>query len=454
MLKVFNPYSGKLVCELPYEEEKVLEGKMGLASSSYLAWRCVPLDERVSLVRGGLDYFRSAADKVASDITAQMGKPIRQARSEVKGLLARAEHMMEIAGDVLAADLLPESDGVIRRIEHEPHGVVLELAAWNYPLLIAVNVVVPALLAGNAVLLKHSARTPLCGVHFEKAFGGIGPGHLVQNLVLTHQQAARVIRDPRIDHVAFTGSVDGGHRVFKEAASRFVDTGLELGGKDPAYVAEDADMEQVVGGIVSGACYNAGQSCCAVERVYVHSSLHEDFVERAVAELDAYCLGDPMDEATTMGPLASVAALDLLELQIADAVARGARVLRGGGRGEGQFFQPTLIVDCPNDSAVMQEESFGPIVPVLRVEGDDEALGHMNDSRFGLTASVWTRDRDRAERFARLLEAGTVYQNRCDYLDPGLPWTGWKDSGKGSTLSRYGLLALTRRKSVYLSPGP
>jgi acyl-CoA reductase-like NAD-dependent aldehyde dehydrogenase len=450
MLKVFNPYSGELVCELEADEGEALEAKVNRAESASRAWRRASLGERMGLVRGGLEYFRSNAEAVARDITLQMGKPIRQAKREVEGLLERAEHMLEIAEVSLAPDVLPQQPGVVRRIEHVPHGVVLELAAWNYPLLIAVNVVVPALLAGNAVLLKHSARTPLCGKHFETAFGHMGPGHLVQNLILTHRDVAELIGDPRIGHVAFTGSVEGGHQVFAEASKRFLDTGLELGGKDPAYVAWDADLDLAAAGVASGACYNAGQSCCAVERVYVHTSRHDAFVERVHKELDRYRLGDPLKPATTMGPLASRGGLDVLERQVEDAVKRGARLLCGGRRGEGQFFPPTLLVDCPNSSSIMQEESFGPLVPVLRVADDDEAIGRMNDSRFGLTASVWTRDAERGERFAREVEAGTVYQNRCDHLDPAMPWTGWKDSGKGSTLSRYGFLDLTRRKSIYL----
>jgi acyl-CoA reductase-like NAD-dependent aldehyde dehydrogenase len=361
--------------------------------------------------------------------------------------------MLSIAEASLAPEVLPYEPAFHLRIEHEPLGVVLDIAAWNYPLLIAVNVVVPALLAGNAVLLKHSAKTPLAGVHFERAFASLPVPHLVTNLVLTHEETERLIQDERVDHVAFTGSVAGGRAVHRTAAQRFIDVGLELGGKDPAYVAEDADPDFAVANVVDGACYNAGQSCCAVERVYVHEKLAGWFLERAKKLVDEYVLGDPLDEKTTMGPLASAAALDVLEKQVADARKRGARVLAGGRRLEGArgpFFQPTLLADCPNESAVMQEESFGPLVPVLVVKDDDEALRHMNDSRYGLTASVWTRDRARAERFVRELEAGTVYQNRCDYLEPSLPWTGVKDSGKGSTLSRYGFYQLTRRKSVHL----
>ena len=450
-MKVLSPFSGETVCELAATTDAELEQILARARSTFAEWRRTPLAERKERVAAGVAWFRTHKNRVAEDITRQMGKPIAEARGEVDGMLERAEHMLAISADCLAPDILPEKSGFHRRIEHEPLGVVLDLAAWNYPLLIAVNVVVPALLAGNVVLLKHSAKTPLCGEHFAAAFPH------VTNLILSHEQTGALIRGGlggshgrSIDHVAFTGSVEGGRCVLQHAAhaDAFLDTGLELGGKDPAYVAEDADLDFVVPNVVEGACYNAGQSCCAVERVYVHHSLRDDFLACAQTILQAYRLGDPLDESTTMGPLASSNALSFLAEQVEDAVARGARLLFGGDRRD-PFFEPTLLADCPNDARVMQEESFGPLLPVLAVRDDEEALTHMNDSRFGLTASVWTRDRNRAERFARDLRAGTVYQNRCDYLDPALPWTGVGDSGKGSTLSRYGFLYLTRRKSIH-----
>jgi acyl-CoA reductase-like NAD-dependent aldehyde dehydrogenase len=370
----------------------------------------------------------------------------------------RARHMASIAEASLADVVLEPDNGRERRITRAPLGVVFSLPAWNYPLLTAVNVVIPAVLAGNAVVLKHSPRSPLCGAHFEHAFKAAGaPKGLVQALDCDHATSERIAGDARIDHVAFTGSVYGGHRIYAAAASkRFVEVGLELGGKDAAYVAADADLARAVSGIVDGACYNAGQSCCAVERAYVHRSLYEQFIEAALVELRAYVLGDPMASTTTLGPMAQPVQPAFIEAQVKEAVAHGARLLLGGHHtqveGKGRFFEPTLLADVPAAAQVMRLETFGPVLPVVAVDSDEEALALINDSDLGLTASVWTRDRERAARLARDLEVGTVYMNQCDALDPALPWTGVKDSGKGSTLSALGFAHLTRPKAWSFKP--
>ncbi len=433
-----------------------LECKLDGARSAFASWHRLPVDERVQRVNEGLAYFRDHAEEIAREITLQMGKPITEARGEVKTFFARAEYMVSIAKDTLAPEIVPAKPGFHLRIEQAPLGVVYDIAPWNYPLLTAVNVVVPALLAGNTVLLKHSPLTPLVGRHFERAFAQGTPSNLVTNLIVTNAQASRLVNDPRINYLAFTGSVATGTMVYRRAAARLLDVGLELGGKDPAYVAEDADLDFAVANIVDGACYNAGQSCCAVERVYVHRARYRDFLDRVHALLTQYRLGNPLDEQTTLGPLAQRDALRFLDSQVKDAVRRGARLLLGGKRltgTRGNFFAPTLLADVSNRAKVMQEESFGPLVPVAPVADDAEAITLMNDSRFGLTASVWTRDRERVERLARDLDVGTVFQNRCDYLDPSLPWTGARDSGIGSTLSRYGFYHLTRRKAMHLRSG-
>ncbi len=452
MLEVINPFDQSVAFQVLSDDATSLSRKLGAAVDAQEAWRHVAVGERVRLVRLGLERFLANGEAIAREVTLQMGKPIRESRNEIGSFKERAEYLLSIAEATLAPDVLPAKEGFERRIEHAPLGVVLNLAAWNYPLIIPENVVIPALLAGNAVLLKHSAKTPRCGQHFEEAFSTNLPPGLLGTLVLSHAETAALVRDTRIAHVAFTGSVEGGRAVHRAAADRFIDVGLELGGKDPAFIAADADLELAVAGIVDGACYNAGQSCCAVERAYVHESVYDEVLTRASAALAALKMGNPLDEDSTLGPLASRPALEFLEAQVKDALGRGARLITGGQRvpdTSANLFPPTLLVDVPNDAEVMQEESFGPILPIAKVASDDEAVQLMNDSRFGLTASVWTRDAGRAERFGRDLNAGTIYQNRCDYLDPALPWTGWGDSGKGSTLSPHGFFHLTRRKAIH-----
>ena len=450
-LQVINPYNRQVYTELAYDTDSQIAAKIATARETFAAWHRLPLEERMATVSRSLEYFRIHKDRIAEEISCQMGKPIVQSRNEFGGFFERAEHMLKIAPDSLAPDRLPPKEGFFRRIDHTPLGVVLDLAAWNYPLLIPVNIVVPALLAGNTVLIKHSAKTPLCGLHFEKAFSQSMPG-LVQNLIMTHDQTLKLIRNNPIDHVVFTGSVPGGREIYRSAANRLLDVGLELGGKDPAYVAEDADLDFSVANVVDGACYNAGQSCCAIERVYVHRKQYPAFIAGVREALDAYRMGDPLDDKTTLGPLASRSTLQLLDRQVSDALGRGAQVLAGGkalADATGNFYLPTLLTEVPNEAEAMQDESFGPLLPVCPVNNDREALKLMNDSRFGLTASVWTSDQERAEWFARRLHTGTVYQNRCDYLDPGLPWTGVGESGLGSSLSKYGFYHLTRRKSIH-----
>lgn len=452
-LVVTNPFNQDTVCELPYDTAGAVEDAVRRSHDAQRRWARIPLAERCQQVNAGLERFRAKAEQTALDVTRQMGKPIGQARGEFKTMCDRAEYMLSIAEETLRPDILPEKTPFVRRIEHAPLGVVFNIAAWNYPLLIPINVLAPALIAGNSVLLKHSAKTPLIGKHFADAFGELEIADLVINLTLTHEDTAKLIEHAGVDHVAFTGSVEGGREVYRHASKRFIDAGLELGGKDPAYVAEDADLDYAVANVVDGACYNAGQSCCAVERAYVHEKLYDTFLAKAKALLEQYVLGDPMSDSTSMGPLASRSAPDFLARQTEDAVRRGARLLTGGGKlagSAGNFFTPTLLAEVPNDADVMQEESFGPILPVLAVKSDDEAIRGMNDTRFGLTASIWTSSVERAERFGREVNAGTIYQNRCDYIDPSQPWTGWGESGKGSTMSKYGFFHLTKRKAIHL----
>jgi acyl-CoA reductase-like NAD-dependent aldehyde dehydrogenase len=453
-LSVDNPFTGDVACTVPLADEATVSATLDRARAAARAFRTSTVAERMAICERATAWMEANADAIAADISRMMGKPLGQAKGEVSGMAGRARHMIAIAEASLADVILPPKEGFERRIAKEPLGVVLDLPAWNYPLLTAVNAVIPAVLAGNAVIVKHSPRSPLCGAHFARAFAAAGaPANLVQSLDCDHPTSERIVGDERVDHVLFTGSVFGGHRIQEAASKRFLHVGLELGGNDPAYVAADCDFDKTVENIVDGAIYNAGQSCCAVERVYVHRSLYPRFVEACEPLVRAYVLGDPMDAKTTLGPIAQPNHPAELEQFVTDARAKGARVVAGGNRaqvgGKGRFFEATLIADVTPAMALLQRESFGPILPIAVVDSDEEALAQMNASRLGLTASVWTKDRDRAARLARDLEFGTVLMNRCDALDPALPWSGVKDSGRGVTLSSLGFDTLTRPKALH-----
>lgn len=402
-----------------------------------------------------LAEFEKAKDRIAADVTGQMGKPLKQAHGELKTLVARGRALVEMAPAALADVALPAAQGFAKSIRREPLGVVLVLAPWNYPLITAASGVFASVLSGNSVLLKHSDRTPLCADHYAQAFAAAGaPPGLVQALHADHDLVHKLIARPEVAHVVFTGSVPGGRLVYQTVSRRAnfpIDCTLELGGKDAAYVAADARLDEAVDGVVDGAMYNAGQSCCSVERVFVHESLYDAFVAKSVELASRYVLGDPRSDATTMGPIAQPRHIGFLESQVRDAVSKGASLLLGGRAttdkdGRGRFFQPTVLGKCAPHMNVMRLESFGPILAVSAVPSDEAAVAAINDSDFGLTASVWTASRERAEALAPRLNAGTVYMNRCDFLDPYLPWSGRKNSGKGLSLSHLAFHALTRTK--------
>jgi len=371
-------------------------------------------------------------------------------------MLERARHMVDVAQTALAdIDAGPKA-GFTRFVRREPLGVVFTIAAWNYPYLIAVNSVVPALMAGNAVVLKHSAQTPLCAERFAEAFAEAGlPEGVFQVLHLTHADTERVIGDSRIDFVAFTGSVAGGHAVQRAAAERFIGVGLELGGNDPAYVRADANFDHAVENLVDGAFFNSGQSCCGIGRVYVHASLYSRFVEAFVDLTNRYQLGSPIARETTLGPVVRTEAAQLIRKSISDAVRGGARALIDRSRFRSNeentpYLAPQVLVDVNHSMPIVQEEIFGPVVSIMSVDSDAQAVQLMNDSRYGLTACVWTADEDAALALGEQMQTGTWFMNRCDYLDPALAWVGVKDSGRGCTLSVVGYEHLTRPKSFHL----
>jgi acyl-CoA reductase-like NAD-dependent aldehyde dehydrogenase len=451
-LTVDNPFTTNPACELPLADWPDIERVLDAAREGARVAAASTLAERKQLVERAVQLLEQRSGQIASDISRMMGKPLSQAEGEIKGMAGRARTMIELADAGLAAIDAGGTDGVARSIHKLPLGVVLDLPAWNYPLLTAINVVAPAVLAGNAVIVKHSPRSPLVGKAFADAFRDAGADpRWVQSLDCSHELTEKMVGDERVDHVVFTGSVHGGRRISQAAAGRFLQIGYELGGSDAMYVAPDADLKRSVENLVDGAMYNAGQSCCAVERVYVHARHYTAFMEQARELAAAYVLGDPLQAATNMGPIAQPQHVEELEAMVRDAIRAGGQVLLGGKRtdvdGRGRFFQPTVIGNVPSDAQLMQNEQFGPILAVQRVDSDEQALARMNDSRFGLTAGVWTSDRQRAENFARQLRVGTVFQNRCDHVDPRLPWSGVGLSGRGHSLSVLGFDQLTRTRA-------
>jgi acyl-CoA reductase-like NAD-dependent aldehyde dehydrogenase len=454
--QTISPVDGSVYVERELASGAQIEAALAAAAQAQRTWRGVPLAERVALCGKLADAMVADTDAITQELSWQIGRPIRYSPGELRGFAERARFMLEVAPEALADLDVGEKPGFRRFIRHEPLGVVLVLAPWNYPLLTSVNAVIPALAAGNSVLLKHSDQTPLCAERYTQAARQLGlPAGLVQHLHCTHADVASMIGDPRVSFVAFTGSVAGGHAVVHAASERFVGVGLELGGKDPAYVRADADLGHAVENLVDGAFFNSGQSCCAVERIYVHRSLYQSFVDGFVALTKQYVLGNPLDPATTLGPLVRTRAADFVRAQIAQAVARGARALIderafSASKQGSPYLAPQVLVDVDHGMAVMSEESFGPVIGIMAVGSDDEALRLMNDSRYGLTASIWTRDEQAAVSLGDGLETGTVFMNRCDYLDPALAWSGVKDSGRGCTLSRLGYSYLTRPKSFHL----
>jgi acyl-CoA reductase-like NAD-dependent aldehyde dehydrogenase len=403
------------------------------------------------------EHMVAAKDRLGRDLTRQMGRPIRYTPGEIAGGLAeRTRRMVELAPAALADVAASDKPGFTRFVRKEPLGVVFVVAPWNYPYLTAVNAIVPALVAGNAVILKHSHQTPLVAEAFRDGLARAGlPDGVFQVLHLGHADTEALIGHPGVDFVAFTGSVQGGHAVTRAAKDRFIGLGLELGGKDPAYVRADCDLDHAVENLVDGAFFNSGQSCCGIERIYVHADVHDRFVDGFVALTNAYVLGDPLDPATTLGPMVRASAADFVRGQVADAVAAGARSLVDPRHFPADapgtpYLAPHVLVGVDHSMRVMTEESFGPVIGIMKVSSDEEAIRLMNDSAYGLTAAIWTSDEEAALSIGARVETGTWFMNRCDYLDPELAWTGVKDSGRGCTLSRLGYDYLTRPKSFHL----
>ena len=450
ILSIHNPATAALIATLPADDATSVAAKAAAARAAQPAWAALPMAERLDCIRRFRAGVVAELDALASTLTQEMGKPISQARNELNGLLPRIDFFLEQAERSIADEHVFDGGGMHEQISHIALGVVANISAWNYPWFVGCNVIVPALLTGNAVLYKPSEFTTLTGQHIARLLHKAGvPGEVMQCLVGAGDVGAALLAQ-RIDGLFFTGSHATGQRIAVALAPRLVKLQLELGGKDPSYVRADADAKAAAESLADGAMYNTGQSCCSVERIYVHESVHDAFVEHFLATVASFKVGDPMDPATYIGAITRAPQLAVLQAQVDDAVAKGAQLRCGGHALPGNSYAPTVLTNVDHRMDLMREESFGPVIGIQKVAGDDEAVTLMNDTRYGLTAGVFTRDEAAARALLARVNAGSVYWNCCDRVSPRLPWSGHGDSGIGLTLSTYGILAFTRPKAWHL----
>ncbi|HDY94242.1 hypothetical protein LCGC14_0253100 [marine sediment metagenome] len=451
-LKCISPIDGSVYLERPVLSLEAARDVCARAKAAQGAWAARPLSERVQLVRDAIAEVGKTTDRMAQELAHQMGRPVRYG-GEFGGFAERGNYMADIAEKALAPTIVEDSDKATRKITREARGVVLVVAPWNYPYMTAINTVAPALIAGNTVVLKHATQTLQVGERLVEAFHAAGiPDDVFQNVFLDHDTTSALIAERQFGFVNFTGSVGGGKAMEVAAAGTFTPVATELGGKDPGYVRADADVDAAVDGLMDGAMFNAGQCCCGIERIYVHESLYDAFVEKAVAWVNALKLGNPLETDTDIGPMANVRFAAEVRAQISEAVAAGATALIDTFKADdgGAYLTPQILTNVTHDMRVMRDESFGPVVGIMPVKDEAEAIALMNDCQFGLTAAIFTKDADAADAIGAQLETGTVFMNRCDYLDPALCWTGCKDTGQGAGLSELGYQALTRPKSYHL----
>ena len=457
MQHLVSPVDGSTLASRELATPSQIEAVLHKAADSQKIWRTTPIAERAAVIERMVQVMERDALESATELTWQMGRPVRYTPNEIlRGFQERARYMSSIAASNLSDIATPQVDGFTKWIRREPLGTVLVVAPWNYPYLTAVNSIVPALLAGNTVVLKHASQTMLCAERLQAAFDAAGlPAGVFQHVHASHSSVDSMIKDSRINFVVFTGSVDGGTSMERSAAGKFIGVATELGGKDPSYVRADADVNYAIGENVDGAFFNSGQSCCAIERIYVHEHVYDNFVEGFVDATRAYVLGNPLQNDTTIGPMVNTAAADFVRNQIANALGAGARALVtehdfAASQPATPYLGPTVLVDVDHTMSVMRDESFGPVIGIVKVRSDDEAVALMNDSQYGLTASIWTNDLEVATALGNRIETGTVYMNRCDYVDPHLVWTGVKNTGRGIALSSRGFDPYVRLKSFHL----
>jgi acyl-CoA reductase-like NAD-dependent aldehyde dehydrogenase len=455
-ISVISPIDGSIVAERERATAEQIDRALAASVAAQAKWAAVPVDVRADFCLRAIKAMLAEGAAIAEEITRQMGRPLQYAPGELRGLEERARYMIDIAATELADIGVPQKNGFTRFIRREPLGVALIIAPWNYPYLTAVNAIIPALMAGNSVILKHSHQTLLCAERFQQGFDAAGmPPGVFQYLHLDHKATGALVQHPAIGFVSFTGSVGGGAGVEQSAAGLFKNVALELGGKDPAYVRPDAQLNYAVEQLVDGAFFNSGQSCCGIERIYVHDTIYKEFIEAYVALVKQYRLGNPLEAQTTLGPMVNAQAATRVRLQIEKAIDMGATAcidpkLFPANLAGTPYLAPQVLIDVDHRMAVMTEESFGPVVGIMQVRNDDEAVALMNDSNYGLTASIWTRDEKQAMALGARVATGTVFMNRCDYLDPALAWVGVKQSGRGCALSKLGYQQVTRPKSFHL----
>lgn len=456
LLQVISPINNEVIIERPYAVPGAVNQALDRAKQAFQEWRKVPLEKRAEYCRAWVERFSANADIYGQDLTRQMGRPLKDAVREAASIKSQIDPLIDIAFEALKDVTTPSRPGLHNFIKRVPLGVVVCIAPWNYPYFTAFNSIMAAVMAGNTVILKHSEQTPLCGDHILAAAQAAElPTGVFQSLILTHEDTERLVKHSDVQGVTFTGSVRGGQRIKKSLADRFIPVDLELGGKDPAYVRSDADLDLTVPALVDGAFSNAGQSCCAIERIYVAKPILKPFLEKFVSMTQSYVLGDPLQATTTLGPMVRVGAADFVRGQIKAAVKAGATSLINPdlfpAHAEGTAYQaPQVVIDVNHQMSLMRDESFGPVVGIMAVEGDDEAIQLMNDSDYGLTASIWTQDLPTALKLGEDIVTGTWFLNRCDAVDPYLAWTGAKNSGDGCSLSRIGYERLTRPQSYHL----
>jgi len=455
MLKTITPIDNSIYVEREYASAQDIENTLNLAVNSFQSWKQTTFDQRKKIVSSFVENFLKNNEEIEEQLCRQMGRPINQCSGEMRGFEERALYMIEKSNEALKNVISKNDKEFDNYISKEPLGIIFIIAPWNYPYNTSVNSIVPSLLAGNCVILKHSSQTPLCAEQLDKAAKSSGlPKGVFQYLHLEHQTTSKLLSDNRIDHVLFTGSISGGREIKKAIGERFINAGLELGGKDPAYIRKDCNLNHAIENLADGAFYNSGQSCCGIERIYVDNQIYDDFVAGMKNFAEKYILDDPLKKETNLGPVVRLSAAKFIREQIKEAISNGARDIIDKSyfnisEENNCYVSPSVLINVDHSMKFMMDETFGPSVGIMKVFNENDAEKLMNDSPYGLTASVWTSDKDFALSFGKKINTGTFFMNRCDYLDPGLAWTGVKDTGIGVTLSVLGFDHLTRAKSYH-----